>query len=79
MVQTPKSLAEVQTYAIGAWRSISIELRPTEDRTGTGKITPTYLKRHFTYLSKDQFIGTITMYADNYGQLPLMEFELRVR
>ncbi|MFZ4661263.1 MAG: hypothetical protein ACOYNY_29910 [Caldilineaceae bacterium] len=77
MVQTPKTLAEVQAYAIGAWQSISVELRPTEDRMGIGKITPTYLKRYFTYLSKHQFIGTITMYADNYGQLPLMAFEFK--
>lgn len=77
MEQTPKTLAEVQAYAIGEWQSIGVELRPTEDRMGTGKITPTYLKRHFTYRSKGKFTGVITMYADNYGQLPLMEFEFK--
>lgn len=44
-----QTLAAVQAYVIGAWQSIGVELRPTEDRTGTGQITPTYLKRHFTY------------------------------
>ncbi|NJN96109.1 MAG: hypothetical protein HC875_19385 [Anaerolineales bacterium] len=76
-VQLPKTLEEVQDFAIGEWESLSVELRPTEDRTGTGKIMPTYLKRHFSYLSRDKFVGVITMYADNYGTLPLLEFEFK--
>ncbi|MEM9544784.1 MAG: hypothetical protein AAGA77_02365 [Bacteroidota bacterium] len=76
-IQEPKTLEAVQEYAIGEWKSISVELRPTEDRTGSGIIQPTFLRRHFNYLSKDKFIGTITLYGDNYGQLPLMEFEFK--
>ena len=76
-IQEPISLAEVQEYALGEWRSLSVELRPTEDRTGSGVIQPTLLKRNFKYLSKEKFIGTITMFADNYGELPLLEFEFK--
>ena len=76
-IQAPKSLEEVQHYALGEWVSLSVELRPTEDRTGTGIITPTYLRRKFTYLSHDKFIGVITLFGDPYGQLPLMEFEFK--
>jgi len=76
-MEKPTTLEEVQSYAIGEWQSISVELRPTEDRTGSGIIQPTFLKRHFKYLSKDSFIGTITLFADNYGQLPLLEFEFK--
>lgn len=54
-----------------------VELCPTEDRTGSGKITPTYLKRAFTYLPNDQFVGVISLFADNYGQIPLLEFEVK--
>ncbi len=77
MVQEPKTLKEVKEYALGNWKSISVELRPTEDRTGSGAIQPTYLKRHFTFLNDDKFVGTITLFADNYGQIPLMEFEFK--
>ncbi len=77
MVQEPKTLEEVKAYALGEWKSISVELRPTEDRTGSGTIQPTYLRRHFTYLEDNTFIGTITLYGDNYGQMPLMEFEFK--
>ena len=76
-IQQPQSLDDVKAYALGDWESISIELRPTEDRTGSGNIQSTFLKRKFSYLKGDRFIGTITMFADNYGQLPLMEFEFK--
>lgn len=73
----PTTLAEVKAYAQGEWKSISIELRPTEDRSGSGLIQPTYLKRNFQYLEGDKFVGTITLFGDNYGKLPLMEFEFK--
>ena len=73
----PKELEAVKAFALGEWESLSVELRPTEDRTGSGKIEPTYLRRFFQFLSNDRFIGTITLFADNYGQMPLMEFEFK--
>ena len=76
-IQEPKTLKEVQSYSIGEWESLSVELRPTEDRTGSGNIQPTFLKRNFKYISADEFVGTITMFADNYGQMPLLEFEFK--
>ena len=76
-VEQPKTLEEVQAYAVGEWGSISVELRPTEDRTGSGTVTPTFLKRKFIYHSADRFTGIITMFADNYGEMPLMEFEFK--
>ena len=76
-VQTPKSLEEVQAYALGEWVSLSVELRPNEDRTGSGRITPNFLTRQFSFLSSEHFVGVITLFADNYGHMPLMEFEFK--
>lgn len=76
-IENPTKLKEIKKYSLGEWQSISVELRPTEDRTGSGKIEPTYLKRNFKYLPNDKFIGTITLFADNYGVMPLMEFEFK--
>lgn len=76
-IQDPIALEEVREYALGEWESLSIELRPTEDRTGSGTINPTFLKRNFKYLEDDKFVGTITMYGDNYGEIPLLEFEFK--
>jgi hypothetical protein len=77
MLQEPKTLEEVKKYALGEWKSLSVELRPTEDRTGSGNIQPTFLKRHFLFNTDDTFVGTITLFADNYGKIPLMEFEFK--
>lgn len=74
-MENPKTLEEVKQFALGEWKSISVELRPTEDRTGSGTIEPTFLKRNFKFLPDDNFIGTITLFGDNYGEIPLMEFE----
>jgi len=79
MLERPTSLSEVRAYALGEWESISVELRPTEDRTGSGQVNPTFLKRNFKYLSEGKFVGTITMFGDNYGQIPLFEFEFKGR
>ena len=80
MTQTdPTTLDEVKQYAVGQWHSISTELRPTEDRTGAGTVDSTYLTRRFAYEADDTFVGTITMYADNYGAMPLLEFEFAGR
>ena len=43
MLEKPTTLDEVKAYALGEWASISVELRPTEDRTGAGNIQPTFL------------------------------------
>ena len=71
----PTTLEEVQAAARGTWTSLSVELRPTEDRAGTGVIEPTRLTRDFTYNEDDSFTGVITMLVDDYGTVPLLRFE----
>ncbi|MFN4081615.1 MAG: hypothetical protein ACK4NS_12000 [Saprospiraceae bacterium] len=73
----PQTLNAVKEYMNGKWESIAVELRPGEDRTGSGQVQSTYLRRRFEYHANDMFTGVITLYADNYGKLPLMEFEFR--
>jgi hypothetical protein len=74
MSANPVTLSDLQAAIVGTWTSLSVELRPTEDRLGTGQITPTFLRRRFTYAADGTFVGIITMYGDNYGDLPLLEF-----
>lgn len=73
--QNPKTIAEIKKFVQGGeWVSITPELRPFEDRTGTGKIAPFYVSRNFKYLPNDRFEGTIVSYGDPYGQMPLVKF-----
>ncbi len=73
----PRTLDDVRAFAVGAWTSLSAELRPTEDRSGAGVVEPTRLRRDFVYHDDDTFTGTITMYVDDYAQAPLMAFEFK--
>lgn len=73
----PRTVDAVQAHAVGEWVSLSVELRPTEDRAGTGVIEPTRLRRRFTYTDDDRFTGVIQMYGDEYGDVPLMDFTFR--
>ena len=78
-IETPTTLGEVKAFAAGRWRSLAVELRPTEDRTGSGVVQPTRLTRDFTIEPDDRFTGVIRLYGDDYGRLPLMAFEFRGR
>ncbi|MEO1055805.1 MAG: hypothetical protein AAFY28_02705 [Actinomycetota bacterium] len=73
----PRTAPEVSAFAVGDWESLSVELRPAEDRTGEGVVDSTRLRRRFTYHDTETFTGTITMYVDDYGQAPLLEFEFK--
>ena len=77
MSDEPRTLEAVKAYAVGSWTSLSVELRPTEDRTGSGVVEPTRLTRDFTYHDDNTFTGVITMYVDDYGDVPLLEFEFK--
>ena len=72
------TVAEIKQFIQGGeWTSLSTELRPFEDRLGTGKIQPFYVKRIFKYLPNDRFEGTIISSADPFGQMPLVQFTFK--
>lgn len=75
----PRTLEAVKAFAVGDWVSLGFELRPTEDRAGTGVVEPTRLRRRFHYDADDTFTGVISMFADDYGRAPLMDFEFKGR
>lgn len=77
LMDNPRTLDDLKAAIVGTWESLAVELRPTEDRTGSGRIEPTYLTRTFTYGDDDTFAGIITMFADDYGTVPLFEFGFR--
>lgn len=71
-------LSQIKTFIQGgAWISITPELRPFEDRLGTGKIEPFYVQRNFQYFDEDRFEGSIVSSADPYGQIPLVSFTFK--
>jgi hypothetical protein len=76
--QTVQTVDEIKSFLKGhEWVSITTELRPQEDRTGTGKVQPFYVTRSFQFFEGEKFIGTITSYGDPYGKIPLVKFEFK--
>lgn len=61
----------------GEWTSIAVELRPSEDRAGSGIIDSFYVTRNFQYLDNDEFIGTIMIYGDPYGKIKMAKFTFK--
>lgn len=73
-----KTISEIKQFIQGGeWTSITTELRPFEDRLGTGKIQPFYVNRIFKYFPKDRFEGTIISSADPFGRLPIVQFTFK--
>ncbi len=76
-IEEPTTQEQVKRFSEGHWTSLSVELRPTEDRTGSATVLPTRLTRNFHFKADDTFVGQIRMFADDYGKMPLMEFEFK--
>jgi hypothetical protein len=72
------SIEQIKKFIVGGeWISIAPELRPFEDRTGTGKISPFYVSRNFQYFPNDKFVGTIISFGDALGNIPLVKFTFK--
>ncbi len=73
-----QTVDEIRNFIKGnKWISITTELRPQEDRTGTGKVQPFYITRTFEFFEGDKFTGTITSFGDPYQKFPLVKFEFK--
>jgi hypothetical protein len=73
-----KSVEEIKKIIKGGeWTSLAVELRPSEDRTGSGKINSFYVTRNFKFFDNDKFEGTIISFADPFGQMPLVQFTFK--
>lgn len=60
---------------VGQWRSLSVELRPSEDVSGSSAVEPAFVKRQYTFSADETFRCVLTFYIDADGKSPLMEFE----
>ena len=66
------SLDGLKERVVGRWVSISCELRPSV--APDGSLTPTYLKRDFTYAADEAFAAEITVFADPTCAAPLISY-----
>ncbi|WP_379965062.1 hypothetical protein [Epilithonimonas sp. UC225_85] len=71
------SLQEIKQKALGNWKSIAVEVRPSAFKNEDGTLKPFYLKREFSYLPEDQFQLEIINFADAYGKIPVVKLVLK--
>lgn len=71
------SLEQIKKTALGNWKSIAVEVRPSAFKNADGTLKAFYLKREFTYLPDDKFQLEIINYADAYGKIPLVKLLLK--
>jgi hypothetical protein len=57
----------------GHWKSIACELRPQAGKPGE-PVKSSWITRDFTFDGKGKFKGTIVIYADQFCEVPMNEF-----
>lgn len=71
------STLKIKEKALGNWKSIAVEVRPSAFKTLEGDLKPFYLKREFSYLKDDFFELEIINYADAFGTIPLVKMIIK--
>jgi hypothetical protein len=61
----------------GEWTSITVEVRPSANKTVDGAPQPFYCSRFFKYTGPDRFEGTVLNYADPNGKVPLVKIHIK--
>lgn len=68
---------EIKKEALGEWKSIAVEVRPSAFKDPEGNLKPFYLTRLFTFLPEDKFQLEIINYKDAYGKIPLVKMLIK--
>jgi hypothetical protein len=68
---------EIKKEALGEWKSIAVEVRPSAFKNPDGSLKPFYLTREFAFLPDDGFQLEIINYADALGQVPLVKMLIK--
>ncbi|SHL92221.1 hypothetical protein [Chryseobacterium polytrichastri] len=68
---------EIKKEALGDWKSIAVEVRPSSFKNEDGSLKPFYLTREFSYLPDDKFQLEIINYADAFGKIPLVKMLIK--
>jgi hypothetical protein len=61
----------------GEWASITVELRPSSNKTPTGAPQPFYCSRLFKYSEPDHFECTVINFSDPNGKVPMVKIHIK--
>jgi len=68
---------QVKNASLGNWKSITVEVRPSNTKNADGSLKPFYLTRDFISSPEDKFELVVTNYADAFGKMPLAKMWIK--
>jgi len=68
---------QVKSFSVGNWKSITVEVRPSNAKNADGSLKPFYLTRNFILSPDDKFELIVTNYADALGKMPLAKMSIK--
>jgi len=68
---------QVKNASLGNWKSITVEVRPSNTKNADGSLKPFYLTRDFISSPEDKFELVVTNYADAFGKMPLAKMSIK--
>lgn len=60
----------------GEWANLTVELRPSVNKTSSRAPQPFYCSCLFKYLAPDRFESTVMKFADSNGKVPLVKIHI---
>jgi len=71
------TLEQVKGYSLGNWKSLTVEVRPSNTKNADGSLKPFYLTRNFILSTGDKFELIVTNYAEAFGKMPLAKMSIK--
>lgn len=68
---------QVQQQSVGKWKSIAVEVRPSNTKNAGGTLKSFYLTRQFALHLDNTFELTVTNFADPFGKVPLAKIYIK--
>src|SRR6476620_4190431 len=68
---------QVKNASLGNWKSITMEVRPSNTKNADGSLKPFYLTRDFILSPEDKFELIVTNYADPFGKISLAKMFIK--
>ncbi|AYB34833.1 hypothetical protein [Chryseolinea soli] len=67
---------QLQKASFGEWKSIAVEVRPSNTKNPNGTLKPFYLTREFTLRPESRFNLVVTNFADPFGKVALARMSI---
>lgn len=71
------TVEQVKNSSLGNWKSITVEVRPSNPKNADRSLKPFYLTRDFILSPEGRFELVVTNYADPFGKISLAKMSIK--